>query len=61
MQVGVGVTGEIVVYGQVDSFDVDATAKDVSGDADTLVEFLELFVALDTSRSSEMKHASREP
>ena len=50
MKVGVGVGGEVVVDGQVDTFDIDAAAKDIGGNADTLVEFFEFFVALDTSR-----------
>ena len=48
MQVGVGITGEIVVDGQVDTLNIDTTAEDISGDTDTLVELLELLVALDT-------------
>lgn len=48
MEVGVGITGEVVVDGEVDALDVDTTAKDVGGDADTLVEFLEFLVAFDT-------------
>ena len=47
MQVRVSIAGQIVVDGQVDTLDIDTTAKDVGGDADTLVEFLELLVALD--------------
>ena len=47
MQVRISVAGEVVVDGKVDAFDVDAAAKDVGGDADALVEFFELFVALD--------------
>jgi len=48
MQVRVRVGGEIVVDCKVDTFDIDTTAEDVSRDADTLVEFLELLVAFDT-------------
>ena len=50
MKVAVGIGGEIVVDGQVDTLDIDTSAEDVSGDTDTLVEFFELFVALDTAR-----------
>ena len=48
MKIGVGIGRKIVVDGEIDAFDIDASAKDVGGDADTLVELLELFVALDT-------------
>ena len=47
MQIGIGVCGEIVVDGQIDSLDIDAAAKDISGNADTLVELFEFFVAFD--------------
>lgn len=49
VQVGVGVAGQVVIDGQVDALDIDTTAEDVSGDADTLVELLEFLVALDTN------------
>lgn len=49
VQVGVGIGGEIVVDGQVDTLDIDTTTEDVSGDTDTLVELLELLVTLDTA------------
>lgn len=48
MEVGVGVAWKVVVDGEVDALDIDTTAEDVGGDTDTLVELLELFVALDT-------------
>jgi hypothetical protein len=48
MKVGIGVLWQIVVDGQVDLLDIDTTAEDVSSNADTLVEVLELLVALDT-------------
>jgi hypothetical protein len=48
VQVGVGIGGKIVVNGKVDTLDIDTTAEDISGDTDTLVELLELLVALDT-------------
>ena len=47
VQVRVGVTGEIVVDGEVDTLNVDAATEDVGGNADALVEFFEFFVALD--------------
>lgn len=49
VQVGVGIGGQIVVDGQVDTLDIDTTTEDVSGNTDTLVEFLEFLVALDTA------------
>lgn len=48
MQVRVSVGGEIVVDGEVDALDINTTAEDISGNTDTLVELLELLVALDT-------------
>lgn len=48
MQVGIGVSGQVVVDCQVDSLDIDTTSENVSSDADSLVELLELLVALDT-------------
>lgn len=47
MQVAVRVSRKVVVDGEVDALDVDAAPEDVGRDADALVEFLELFVALD--------------
>lgn len=48
MEVGVGISGEIVVDGEIDTLNVDTAAEDIGGDADTLVEFFELLVAFDT-------------
>jgi hypothetical protein len=48
MKVGIGIGRKVVVDGKIDFLDIDATAEDVSSDADTLVEVLKLFVALDT-------------
>ena len=48
VKVGVGIGGEIVVDGEVDTLDIDTTTEDVSGNTDTLVELLELFVTFDT-------------
>lgn len=48
VQVRVGVGGEIVIDGEVDALDINTTAEDISGNTDTLVELLELLVALDT-------------
>jgi hypothetical protein len=48
MEVAVGIGGQVVVDGQVDTLDIDTTTEDVGGDANTLLEILELLVALDT-------------
>jgi hypothetical protein len=48
VQVRVGVGGEIVVDGEVNTLDINTTAEDISGNTDALVELLELLVALDT-------------
>ena len=48
MKVGGCIGGQIVVDGEVDAFNVDTSAEDVGGDADSLVEFFEFFVAFDT-------------
>jgi hypothetical protein len=48
VEVAVGIGGQVVVDGQVDTLNVNTTTKDVGGDTDTLLELLELLVALDT-------------
>jgi ligand-binding sensor protein len=48
VQVGVCIRGQIVVDGKVDTLNIDTTSENISSDTDTLVEFLELFVAFDT-------------
>ncbi len=48
MQVTVGIRGGIVGDGNVDTFNIDTSTKDVSGDEDTLFKVLELLVSLDT-------------
>ena len=48
MKVGIGIGRKVIVDGKIDFLDIDATTEDVGSDADTLVEILELFVALDT-------------
>jgi hypothetical protein len=52
VKVRVGIAGKIVVDGKVDTLDIDTTTKDVGSDTDTLVELLELLVALDTGSLS---------
>lgn len=48
MKIRVSISRQIVVDGQVDALNINTTAKDVGGNADTLVEFLEFLVPLDT-------------
>jgi hypothetical protein len=48
VEIRVGIGWQIVVDGKVDALNVDATTKDIGGDANPLVEFLEFFVAFDT-------------
>ena len=49
VQVGVGIGGQIIVDGEIDALNIDATTEDVGGNADTLVELLELLVSPDTT------------
>ena len=48
MEIGVSIAGKIVVDSQVNTFNIDTTSENISSNADTLVEFLELLVTLDT-------------
>lgn len=48
MEVRVSIIRHVVVDGKVYALDIDTTAKDVGGNADTLVELLEFLVAFDT-------------
>lgn len=48
VQVGIGISRHVVVDGQVDTLDIDTTTEDVGGNADSLVELLELLVPTDT-------------
>ena len=48
MQVGVGISGEIVVDSEVDALDINTTTKDVGGNANALVELLEFLVTTNT-------------
>lgn len=47
VQVRVGIGRQIVVDRQIDTLDIDSTSKNVSCNADTLVELFEFLVALD--------------
>lgn len=57
VEVGVGIGGQIVVDGQVDTLDINTTAENVSGHTDTLVELLELLIAFDTGVLVSRVHA----
>lgn len=59
MEIRVGVGGEIVVDGEVNTLDIDTSSKDVRGHANSLVEFFELFVPLDSVQRLVM-HAFRD-
>lgn len=48
MEVGIGVIWEIIVDSQVDTFNINTTPKNISGNTDTLVELFKFLVALDT-------------
>jgi hypothetical protein len=59
VKVRVSVSGQIVVDSQVDTFNINTTAEDVGGNADTLVELLEFLVAADTVCTRVSKEDSR--
>jgi len=48
VKVRVGIRGQVVVDGEVDSLDINSSAEHIGGNTDTLVELLELLVPLDT-------------
>ena len=48
VEIAVSITWQVVVDGQVDTFDINTTTENVSRNTDTLVEFLELLVTVDT-------------
>lgn len=48
MQIGICISGQVVVDGQVYTFNVDTAAEDISRNAYALVEFFEFLVAFDT-------------
>ena len=48
MQVGVRVFRHVIIEHDVDLLNVDTSAKDLSGDQDTVLEGLETFVDLDS-------------
>ena len=48
MEVRVSIAWKIVVDGQVNTLNINTTTEDIGCNTDTLVELLELLVALDT-------------
>jgi hypothetical protein len=48
VKVRIGVRGQVVVDGKVDTLNVNAATEDIGSDADALVEFLELLVPANT-------------
>lgn len=48
MEVGIGITWEIVVDCKVDALNIDTATEDISGDANALLEVLECLVAANT-------------
>jgi hypothetical protein len=52
MEIGVSITRKIVVDSKIDTLDIDTSAKNVSGDTNALVKFLELLVPLNTIPAS---------
>jgi len=48
MKVGIGVLGHVVVDDDVDSLNIDSTAKDVGSNHDTRLEVLELSVLVNS-------------
>jgi hypothetical protein len=51
MEVRGSIIGKIVVDSNVDSLDIYTTSEYIGSDTNTLVEFLEFLVPLDTRRS----------
>lgn len=48
MEIRVSITWEIIVDRQVNTLNINTTAEDVGGNANTLVEFLEFLIPFDT-------------
>lgn len=49
MEVRIRIAWKVVVDSEINALDINTTAEHISGDADTLVKFFELFVPLDTA------------
>lgn len=50
VQVRIGVGRKIIIDRQIYTLDINTTSKDIRGNADTLVEFLEFFVSFDPAQ-----------
>lgn len=48
MEIGISISGQIIVDCQVDTLDIDTTSEDIGSNTDSLVELLELLVSADT-------------
>lgn len=48
MEIGIGITRQIIINGEIDTLDVDSTAENIGSNTYTLVEFLEFLIAFDT-------------
>ena len=65
VKVRVGIARQIIVDGEIDPFDVNATPKDIRRHADALVELLKLLVPFDTAlrissvRTTTLDHTYR--
>jgi hypothetical protein len=59
MKVRISVTWKVVVDSEVDALDINTTAENIGGNADTFVKLLEFFVTLDTSQG--VSKALRKP
>jgi len=54
MKIAIWSIRHIVIYDDVDSFDVDSSTENVCGDTDSLVEVFETLVASDTTKSTSL-------
>jgi hypothetical protein len=57
VKVRVSIAWEVIVDGKVDTFNINTTTEHIGGHADSLVELLEFFVALDTISLSAMEQS----
>lgn len=51
MQIRISISWRIIVYDDIDTFDINSTSEDVSGDQYPLLKVLEFLVAGDTIRT----------
>jgi hypothetical protein len=48
MEITIRSIRHVIIYDNIDSFDIDSSAKNVGGNTDSLVEVFETLVASDT-------------